>query len=158
MKRALHQARVSTHSRPKAAGSDFVWTLVLCVVSTHSRPKAAGLGNNPIPQRLPVSTHSRPKAAGCTMERNCISWVRFNTQPPEGGWCPFICGGRLKNTFQHTAARRRLATISNSPRFFPVFQHTAARRRLELFKTEWVDLKGFNTQPPEGGWSIHRGQ
>ena len=78
---------VSTHSRPKAAGSG---TLIIqlgispfqltaarrrlvkfrdgwlrpCRVSTHSRPKAAG--NQPIKciSLFLVSTHSRPKAAG----------------------------------------------------------------------------------------------
>ena len=33
---------VSTHSRPKAAGSEAAWLLSLKGVSTHSRPKAAG--------------------------------------------------------------------------------------------------------------------
>ena len=35
-------AVVSTHSRPKAAGSCENITQVITVVSTHSRPKAAG--------------------------------------------------------------------------------------------------------------------
>ena len=33
---------VSTHSRPKAAGSPFFQQIQNSVVSTHSRPKAAG--------------------------------------------------------------------------------------------------------------------
>ena len=33
-----------------------------------------------------------------------------------------------------------------------VFQHTAARRRLVLYLSAVVELSGFNTQPPEGGW------
>ena len=33
-------------------------------VSTHSRPKAAGPPELPPPPPVPVSTHSRPKAAG----------------------------------------------------------------------------------------------
>ena len=32
------------------------------------------------------------------------------------------------------------------------FQHTAARRRLELWLGCLCSSKGFNTQPPEGGW------
>ena len=37
---------VSTHSRPKAAGSASWSIILLSGVSTHSRPKAAGLGNS----------------------------------------------------------------------------------------------------------------
>ncbi len=80
-------ARVSTHSRPKAAGEAFNVRLFLETVSTHSRPKAAG----PIYSKarlivVAVSTHSRPKAAGpCLMAvADCMGG--FNTQPPEGGW------------------------------------------------------------------------
>ena len=55
---------------------------------------------------------------------------RFNTQPPEGGWiCPLV-RPLPAMTFQHTAARRRLA---------------------DLDQTSDQPLS-FNTQPPEGGW------
>ncbi|EFC88652.1 hypothetical protein NEIMUCOT_04701 [Neisseria mucosa ATCC 25996] len=33
------------------------------------------------------------------------------------------------------------------------FQHTAARRRLERHNRRGIGRAGFNTQPPEGGWS-----
>ena len=56
--------RVSTHSRPKAAG-DFVQNRqVQQIVSTHSRPKAAGKHTCLVHICIHVSTHSRPKAAG----------------------------------------------------------------------------------------------
>ena len=42
------QQAVSTHSRPKAAGTLFVPTLAEKPVSTHSRPKAAGSTSMPI--------------------------------------------------------------------------------------------------------------
>ena len=82
----LGVTKVSTHSRPKAAGLPIRPTNPCARVSTHSRPKAAGLpaGNNR--GRNSVSTHSRPKAAGGKFQ---------NARHPE--------------TFQHTAARRRLA-------------------------------------------------
>ena len=35
---------------------------------------------------MTVSTRSRPKAAGCTTTNPQIPSIRFNTQPPEGGW------------------------------------------------------------------------
>ena len=43
-----------------------------------------------------------------------------------------------------------------SPNLMTMFQHTAARRRLVL-KSHWqIERRSFNTQPPEGGWRIHR--
>ena len=54
--------------------------------------------------------------------------------------------------FQHTAARRRLAsTLLLFPRC-QWFQHTAARRRLDRQFAIAAKNGSFNTQPPEGGW------
>ena len=41
-KQSINNEKVSTHSRPKAAGIDLVNNSVFLTVSTHSRPKAAG--------------------------------------------------------------------------------------------------------------------
>ena len=77
-----------------------------------------------------VSTHSRPKAAG-----QLVTTQSFDS------------------SFQHTAARRRLARRTVAGGRVAAFQHTAARRRLDAawpiaMHPEWR----FNTQPPEGGW------
>ena len=99
---------VSTHSRPKAAGSEswfrqpcksFQLTAArrrlectnlsnfkYCIVSTHSRPKAAGIAILANKFSQSVSTHSRPKAAGVCGYPNGEYRRRFNSQPPEGGW------------------------------------------------------------------------
>ena len=102
----------------------------------------------------------------------------FNTQPPEGGWPTFCELLTAIRWFQHTAARRRLAIAFDFPCMNPVFQHTAARRRLESPQNLMYDgyvvsthsrpkaagvamaarqsaILGFNTQPPEGGWSLY---
>ena len=127
---------VSTHSRPKAAGSNNCIETANSGVSTHSRPKAAGFDDIKIPQVTDVSTHSRPKAAGQQALFLVPTSCRFNTQPPEGGWPGLIFHLYLSTWFQHTAARRRLAS------FLPMSS----------------EPDGFNTQPPEGGWtSIRRG-
>ena len=57
-----------------------------CRVSTHSRPKAAGQFDGMEFEQDAVSTHSRPKAAGNRRAADCLSWHGFNSQPPEGGW------------------------------------------------------------------------
>ena len=55
--------------------------------------------------------------------------------------------------FQHTAARRRLGISAQTDISHLWFQHTAARRRLALKPPcQQTGYKGFNTQPPEGGW------
>ena len=103
-------------------------------VSTHSRPKAAGFDKfNGIP--LPfVSTHSRPKAAGLSRLIFPTFLMRFNTQPPEGGWESERVDFTVNGGFQHTAARRRLVHESLFLVYCDLFQHTAARRRLGLKK------------------------
>ena len=56
--------------------------------------------------------------------------MRFNTQPPEGGWDNPSLGCQFGVLFQHTAARRRLASADYLSDGQQQFQHTAARRRL----------------------------
>ena len=81
--------------------------------------------------------------------------------------------------FQHTAARRRLVSLSLSFIIIEWFQHTAARRRLakhlvfahglflvsthsrpkaagHKFQLCMSPMTRFNTQPPEGGWCRSR--
>ena len=80
--------RVSTHSRPKAAGRPLCFALIDVQVSTHSRPKAAGGEAEQTRWDFGVSTHSRPKAAGTVTGTSVYIERRFNSQPPEGGWEP----------------------------------------------------------------------
>ena len=61
---ALGNGAVSTHSRPKAAGTLQDAMFGGGGVSTHSRPKAAGQYAEYLLSNQQVSTHSRPKAAG----------------------------------------------------------------------------------------------
>ena len=63
-KQNARSQKVSTHSRPKAAGLSWLTPLITVLVSTHSRPKAAGRGYLQAAFWQNVSTHSRPKAAG----------------------------------------------------------------------------------------------
>ena len=88
LQQVVQATAVSTHSRPKAAGTDTGRLAEQSRVSTHSRPKAAGLVNLAIFDDTAVSTHSRPKAAGHQSAPSIPPTLRFNTQPPEGGWVP----------------------------------------------------------------------
>ena len=81
-------------------------------VSTHSRPKAAGARVGLQCFQSSVSTHSRPKAAGTVFKIFAFCEHGFNTQPPEGGWCSDCSAHLVYWEFQHTAARRRLVMKS----------------------------------------------
>ena len=77
---------VSTHSRLKAAGTEYTRRVGCPVVSTHSRLKAAGNEPERAARESRVSTHSRLKAAGKFGDYAGLATQGFNTQPPEGGW------------------------------------------------------------------------
>ena len=122
-------AKVSTHSRPKAAGQ----SCHQCAYRrqfqhTAARRRLGTKRRQPRHEQL-VSTHSRPKAAGESSK----------TAP-------------RRRTFQHTAARRRLDIFFIFRFTSAMFQHTAARRRLALLARVRWQKPSFNTQPPEGGW------
>ena len=99
-----------------------------------------------------VSTHSRPKAAGGLQPIDLMRRLRFNTQPPEGGWVivrvaeskntvsthsrPKAAGLVLCQLFSFasvsTHSRPKAAGYLKPSGRAPLqrFQHTAARRRL----------------------------
>ncbi len=104
----------------------------------------------------------------------------FNSQPPEGGWPLTDAMKRDAVKFQLTAARRRLDSHTCGIRSREnQFQLTAARRRLaaKAARHECGSVSthsrpkaagrcvvgdpgqtraSFNSQPPEGGWSMTR--
>ena len=103
---------VSIHSRPKAAAIRCVQEVRNLIVSIHSRPKAAA------PAPLPGTTrflrfNSQPPEGGCPVAANGRkSGSGFNSQPPEGGCPPNYSARFSTNSFQFTAARRRLLSAS----------------------------------------------
>ena len=81
------------------------------LVSTHSRPKAAGtakVGNKCLIQRF--NTQPPEGGWGCDMFKS-KRLLSFNTQPPEGGWDYIKSIASPDLLFQHTAARRRLEKV-----------------------------------------------
>ena len=101
--------RVSTHSRPKAAGVAYAVRKHLRHWFQHTAARRRlGFGLSSFSTISSVSTHSRPKAAGGVFTVLLAIKNSFNTQPPEGGWGmdKGLCLDFVE--FQHTAARRRL--------------------------------------------------
>ena len=127
-------------------------------VSTHSRPKAAGSYFSISPRFTSLFQH--------TAARRRLVWFLalamlgaacFNTQPPEGGWAARLGIDNTPNVSTHSRPKaagpqpRQRHTANR-------FQHTAARRRLVPRTTARVLLAFcFNTQPPEGGWRRDKG-
>ena len=77
----------------------------------------------------------------------------FNTQPPEGGWLISSTVHRGVFGFQHTAARRRLGTTKRLvAEDISVSTHSRPKAAGRKKKLAIEKNRGFNTQPPEGGW------
>ena len=126
-------------------------------VSTHSRPKAAGCSGLTWVQAGTMFQHTaaRRRLAASAGSATCLRG-RFNTQPPEGGWEPYGVTSAKLLTFQHTAARRRLGRPKQPLlKVFRVSTHSrpkaAGCNNLYPSSLGWA---GFNTQPPEGGWHV----
>ena len=165
---------VSTHSRPKVAGSYLsskpkptafqhtaarrrlanLQILHLRIKKFQHTAARRRLGAVDIfqPARRTVSTHSRPKAAGPDGKIERRNWQCFNTQPPEGGWlraaapCPRV---PVSTHSRPKAAGRH----PDAPR--PARRvSTHSRPKAAGFCCPPAPALGgrFNTQPPEGGW------
>ena len=124
--------KVSTHSRPKAAGRVTAYKSVM-YASFNTQPPEGGWPMKSVVLRicrrcfntqppeggwLTALSWTKPKFSFNTQPPEG-GWLRrrsprgrgagFNTQPPEGGWAFLPSNAYLPCLFQHTAARRRLA-------------------------------------------------
>ena len=126
-------------------------------VSTHSRPKAAGFSIIFMPQIVFVSTHSRPKAAGIILSNHLTFLLMFQHTAARRR-LEFRSKIRHQNqSFQHTAARRRLVLC------FVIYSAITRCFNTQPPEGGWLNCEtqtligneSFNTQPPEGGWQLH---
>ena len=105
------RTNVSTHSRPKAAGTrSFAKFDKGLFQLTAARRRLGGRANfNERPNY--VSTHSRPKAAGLFVMFLTPLIGSFNSQPPEGGW--FSATGNARDwTTVSTHSRPKAAGLA----------------------------------------------
>ena len=83
--------------------------------------------------------------------------LRFNTQPPEGGWHFNELLIFQSPKFQHAAARRRLGCVPVSARTGYCVSTRSRPKAAGLCASFGADgILCFNTQPPEGGWMVLR--
>ncbi len=92
------------------------------------------------------------------MEDNSLYALKsFNTQPPEGGWKSMLKHLFLIKLFQHTAARRRLDDYDGLTILHKlVSTHSRPKAAGFVNSPSSLNLFGFNTQPPEGGWTYSK--
>ena len=125
---------VSTHSRPKAAGTDcrawrslYVrcfntqppeggWTskasLIFSCWRFNTQPPEGGWVFSNIVLDSKTGFNTQPPEGGWILFILNPTWlVSFNTQPPEGGWLSLRRCSLPGRRFQHTAARRRLGRL-----------------------------------------------
>ena len=125
-------------------------------VSTHSRPKAAGSGGVGFAGQG-VGFNTQPPEGGWALYggQNQRRYGRFNTQPPEGGWVTYRPTSNRRRKFQHTAARRRLAFRPATTSMRASFNTQPPEGGWTIFSGVMAYKHSFNTQPPEGGWPTH---
>ena len=124
-------------------------------VSTHSRPKAAGSPISTIASFQPKFQHTAARRRLDTANVCLKLFHLFQHTAARRRLVCIVVNFCSITSFQHTAARRRLVRLTRLQVSSHEFQHTAARRRLGCVNSFLhISFYGFNTQPPEGGWSL----
>ena len=145
--------RVSTHSRPKAAGRYAAAKVQTPSVSTHSRPKAAGRLAS-LHACTPACFNTQPPEGGWPFLPTYHKRVScFNTQPPEGGWysgTAYLCSPNYVSTHSRPKAAGKHCFILHKR--FEVSTHSRPKAAGDRPDNPCCTLCSFNTQPPEGGW------
>ena len=103
---------------------------------------------------LGVSTHSRLKAAGSTSFIGLCDFISFNTQPPEGGWSPknLMYDGYAVST--HSRLKAAGTMLDEHIKQMTVSTHSRLKAAGILRTLPPCNKSSFNTQPPEGGWTL----
>ena len=129
---------------------------LLASVSTHSRPKAAGVRKKPTRPNL-ICFNTQPPEGGWFSDffQRC-TLACFNTQPPEGGWTDDPKPGDIAMCQVSTHSRLKAAGPKHGGGM--QYRNVSTHSRLKAAGTELPSKKTktdcFNTQPPEGGWSL----
>ena len=166
---------VSTHSRPKAAGSiGRRQEIGQCSFNTQP-PEGGWPPCFKIHSFSRVSTHSRPKAAGCvslSLSRD-TAWFqhtaarrRLGTYFRRLDFCLFVsthsrpkaAGLRGKSLIPppavstHSRPKAAGNAVINNTKLAKVSTHSRPKAAGNPLRKAGIKNSCFNTQPPEGGW------
>ena len=140
---AARRRLVSQPSRPRLTNR----------VSTHSRPKAAGRLAS-LHACTPACFNTQPPEGGWPFLPTYHKRVScFNTQPPEGGWysgTAYLCSPNYVSTHSRPKAAGKHCFILHKR--FEVSTHSRPKAAGDRPDNPCCTLCSFNTQPPEGGW------
>ena len=145
--------QVSTHSRPKAAGSVFpVTSPAVMFQHTAARRRLVDRRNNGDTKKWFQHTAARRRL----QPRQRIRQLghSFNTQPPEGG-CPISFQLYMRDTVSTHSRPKAAATKERlKKRMFTSFNTQPPEGGCLNRFAPLVPENSFNTQPPEGGWLL----
>ena len=127
--------RVSTRSRPKAAGIAKTDSLPSSLFQHAAARRRLDDVDVAVIAQIKVSTRSRPKAAGLVPWLHRSQPSGFNTQPPEGGWSGGSDLGEQQPSFNTQPPEGGWLDRLSIYVWLWTFQHAAARRRLGDNKT-----------------------
>ena len=147
----MDRIRVSTHSRPKAAGSSWSsrWAWKLFQHTAARRRLAYPLGM--LFDELGFNTQP-PEGGWQGFDVARLHQRGFNTQPPEGGWGCQCCKATMRVVSTHS--RPKAAGLFILYCYFLFIVSTHSRPKAAGIGRGNADRlpRRFNTQPPEGGW------
>ena len=98
--------------------------------------------------------NTQPPKGGWGCQRGVRpEYKRFNTQPPEGGWH----GSSMAHWRSYVSTHSRLKAAGPKAWQPPTEEQVSTHSRLkaagEQKRNGNGQIRGFNTQPPEGGWN-----
>ena len=112
-------------------------------VSTHSRPKAAGFASRDGGRESDGFNTQPPEGGWFVLRFIPVTFCVFQHTAARRRLVLIDTADIAEMMFQHTAARRRLGVWPSSPEEQAGFQHTAARRRLAEAKQRELIAEAF---------------
>ena len=126
--------QVSTHSHPKVAAQWQNSSLQIGCLFQHTATRRWLQEPEKGKKEKKEFQHTATRRWLPKQESRTLRWLRFNTQPPEGGCVLSLSLMRKIQRFQHTATRRWLLEKAFTYVKDMAFQHTATRRWLPMTK------------------------
>ena len=122
--------KVSTHSRPKAAGITSSNTVINKQCFNTQPPEGGWVYGLMNPPKFYCFNTQPPEGGWRAKNQPNPDTGSFNTQPPEGGWMPLLAGLIPLLGFNTQPPEGGWLHPYHLKSLIKMFQHTAARRRL----------------------------
>ena len=145
---------VSTHSRPKAAGTACCPpTTALWFQLTAARRRLESASSSTASSSTFQLTAARRRLGGFDLVR-LKSYIRFNSQPPEGGWLWPPLSVTDSKVSTHSRPKAAGCCTDTRPKPASRFNSQPPEGGWSWASNFTVAIQRFNSQPPEGGWPM----